>query len=171
MKGVQLKEKRTATFKWQFKINKQEPKQTNKTKSNHLKKKSKNDSSVSLLLCHLEKKCLWAKQKWNTSLLVKLNKKKRLADREFFPLSLLANLPSPESESSTLKSRLAQSLCEWETLQTHSVLERAAWQSVLIIAIAEYTTSLERFWAWECVRCEGAWQLKSQCSRLHMTIK
>lgn len=38
MKGVQLKEKRTATFRWQFRINKQEPKQTNKTKSNHLKK-------------------------------------------------------------------------------------------------------------------------------------
>lgn len=76
MKGVQLKEKRTATFRWQFRINKQEPKQTNKTKSNHLKKKSKNDSSVSLLLCHLETKCLWAKQKWNTSPLVKLNKKK-----------------------------------------------------------------------------------------------
>lgn len=33
-------------------------------------------------------------------------------------MSLLANLPSSESESSTLKSRLAQSLYEGETLQT-----------------------------------------------------
>lgn len=37
---------------------------------------SQNASTVFLLLCHLQKKCLWAKQKRNTSLLMKLNKKR-----------------------------------------------------------------------------------------------
>lgn len=43
---------------------------------------SQNDSTGFFLLCHLQKKCLWAKQKGNTPLLMKLNKK-RLVDSKF----------------------------------------------------------------------------------------
>lgn len=41
-----------------------------------------NDSTAFFLLCHLQKKCLWGKQKGNTPLLMKLNKK-RFVDSKF----------------------------------------------------------------------------------------
>lgn len=51
---------------------------------------SQNESTVFLLLCHLQKKCLWAKQKGNTSLLMKLNKKRFLQIANFSSLILLS---------------------------------------------------------------------------------
>lgn len=82
---------------------------------------SQNDSTAFFLLCHLQKKCLWGKQKGNTPLLMKLNKKK--ARRQQIFLSHSVRQPVILwSEGSVLRWRLAKSLL-WETLQMPSAAE------------------------------------------------